>query len=331
MNNGGKQVPEYSRQDLRRASRFVEGDYKGINPREFYRRLKRRLEEIQVRDGFKYVTSGTQRDDLRIISEAVGDKTGRLEGRLLAQSDWESLGTGLLEYKPYGPHGALAIVAGVLFTGAAGFAGHLDAAVLGVLLTIAGIYLYFQSEFGEFPVAQRDLLRVLITGEVSERQINDQGETRTDIFANMTVIYAGDTFVNVYTEPINPNLEHVVTGFDDMPWTLRRELVKEVQMWYNSIVGEGQRIDVSDGFFDQLGALSNRSVEDDRREINTIQGYVNQSFNVRLAYNDLVLNQLSEETQMMVHSQLDEIDDELQGLAEDMDVYVKREGLTHTS
>jgi len=93
-------VPEYSRQDLRKATRFTDGDYRGINPREFYRRLKRRLEEIQTKNDFKYETIGTQDSDLDIISEEVGQKTGRLDGRLMAESDWGMLGTGKIEYKP---------------------------------------------------------------------------------------------------------------------------------------------------------------------------------------------------------------------------------------
>ena len=37
--------------------------------------------------------------------------------------------------------------------------------------------------------------RVLITGTVSGRTVETETETRTDIFANMSVVYAGDAFV----------------------------------------------------------------------------------------------------------------------------------------
>jgi len=117
------QVPDYTRQDLRKATRFVEGDYRGINPREFYRRLKRRLEEFQVANDFKYQTFGDQREDLNILSENVGEKTGRVEGRQVAESDWELIGNGSLEYKPYGPHGALALIVGLLVTLVGGSSG----------------------------------------------------------------------------------------------------------------------------------------------------------------------------------------------------------------
>ncbi|MFB6135070.1 MAG: hypothetical protein ABEJ55_08790, partial [Halanaeroarchaeum sp.] len=136
--SGDSTVPTYSRQDLRKATRFVEGDYKGINPREFYRRLKRRLEEIQTANDFKYETRGDQRSDLRIISEEVGEKTGRVEGRLIAESDWELLGEGSIEYKPYGPHGALGIVLGLLIAIVGAVAKVMPAAAVGILLVLGG-------------------------------------------------------------------------------------------------------------------------------------------------------------------------------------------------
>lgn len=325
-----KQVPEYTRQDLRKASRFVEGDYKGINPREFYRRLKRRLEEFQTQNDFKYETQGTQREDLQILSESVGEKTGRLEGRLSAESDWALLGAGSLEYRPYGPHGAMAIVVGLLLAVVGGLAEEIPVAIVGVLATVGGIVLYLQTETGEFPVGRRDIVRVLLTGEVSEREIEDQTETRTDIFANMTVIYAGDTFVNAFVDQIAPSLQDRVTPFEELPWTLQRELVTQVKRYHDRLVVEEQQYNPSTGFFDQLSAFTDRDTEEHRRTIKYIQDRVNNSFDHRMQYNELMLDQLGQEAQSNIDQQLDEINDELKELAEDMDVYVEREGLART-
>lgn len=318
-------VPEYTRQDLRKATRFAEGDYRGINPREFYRRLKRRLEEVQTADDFKYETIGTQRTDLNIISEEVGTKTGRLEGRLVAESQWGLLGSGTLEYKPYGPHGALAVVVGVLIGVFAGLAEAMAYAAVGVLIVVAGLYLYFKTDTGSFPVARKDVIRTLMTGEVSERTIDDDDEERTDIFANMSVIYAGDTFVNVYTGKTRSGSD--APGFEDLDWTFRRALVKQVVRWHDDIVVEEQRIDASDGFFDALSAWSNRSLQADKRKIDRIQDAINESFDVRLRYTERLLDQLGADVRDDIERQQEEINAELTELAEDMDVYVEREGL----
>ncbi len=325
-----KQVPEYTRQDLRKASRFVEGEYRGINPREFYRRLKRRLEEFQTENDFKYETQGTQRGDLNILSESVGEKTGRVEGRMSAESDWALLGTGSIEYRPYGPYGAMAIVIGLLLAVVGGLADEIPLAVVGVLGVVGGIVLYFQTETGEFPVARRDTVRVLLTGEVSEREIADESETRTDIFANMTVTYAGDTFVNAFVDRISPSLQDRVTPFEDLSWTLRRAVVTQVKEYHDRLVVEDQQYNPSTGFFYQLSGFTDRDVGDHRQTINYIQSRVNDSFALRMQYNELLLDQLGQQARSNVDEQLEEINDELKELAEDMDVYVEREGLART-
>ena len=324
-------VPEYSRQDLRKATRFTDGDYRGINPREFYRRLKRRLEEIQTENDFKYKTIGSQDTDLDIISEEVGQKTGRVDGRQMAESEWGLLGTGEIEYKPYGPHGALAIVVGLLIAAVAGFAEELAYAAIGVVLVVAGIYLYFKTDTGEFPVARKDVIRVLMTGEVSERTIEDTDEERTDIFANMSVIYAGDTFVNVYTGDMRSSID--AEPFDELNWVLARALSKTVQGWHNEIVTEEHRIDFSTGFFDQLGAWSNRDTSNRRykRTIETVQDRINGSFDVRMAYTEKLLDEVQSDVRDDVAEQQEAINAELEELSDDMEVYVEREGLKHTT
>lgn len=321
-------VQKYTRQDLRKATRFVEGDYRGINPREFYRRLKRRLEEVQTANDFKYRTRGNQQTDLEIISENVGQKTGRVEGRLIAESDgWEFLGTGRLEYNPYGPHGALAIVVGLLVGVFAAMAEEMAYALIGILVFIGGLYLYFQTDTGEFVVTRKDIIRTLMTGEVSERTIEDTAEERTDIFANMSVIYAGDTFVKVFTGSLGNSVK--APQFSDLNWVLRRELVKQVKQWHESIAPV--QYNSSSNFVHHLSGWSDRNEKSHRRDINQIQSTINNSFETRLAYTDELLDQLGSDLQDDITQQQDEINAELEELAEDMEVYVEREGLRHTS
>jgi hypothetical protein len=163
-----------------------------------------------------------------------------------------------------------------------------------------------------------------MTGEVSERTIEDSDETRTDIFANMSVIYAGDTLVKVDTSRI-----------EDLDWTFRRALVTEVKTWHNRIATQDESMadeafPVEEGFTDQLSAWTDRDARDHRETIEAAQRRVNRHFSSRLTYSDFLLDQLPGPVQNELDEQQDALRGELEDLAENMDVYVEREGLTHT-
>jgi hypothetical protein len=310
----------YSRQSLRKATKFVEGDYSGINPRQFFRSLKRSLEEIQEADDFKYTTHGTQESDLRIKSEQVGEKTGRVKGRLVAMSDPREVGVGQLEYRPYGPHGAAGLVIGSLVF-LLGLASEVSLSIVGLLTLIGGGYLYFQKETGEFPVERQDVIRTLMTGEVSERTIDDGDESHTDIFANMSVIYAGDALLNVTTE-----------GLADMQWTLRRALTTQVNKWYNELVeDEDDMVEIQEGFMAELSSWSNRDLNSDKATIQRRQKTINNNFDMRIQYTEIMMDQLPNEMKDELTDHQDRILDELESLSENMDIYVEREGLEKVS
>jgi len=313
-----KHTQSYTRQDLRKATKFVEGDYTGINPRQFYRTLKRSIEEIQEVNDFKYTTEGNQNEDLEIQSEEVGHKTGTVTGRLFAVSDWLDVGMGEIEYRPYGPHGAFGIVLGIIFI----FLGLGNSiwAILGIIALGAGTYGYWQQETGEFPIIRQDIIRVLVSGEVSERTVDDNAETRTDIFANMSVVYAGDAFVAVD-----------VNSFDELNWNLRRELISKVKQWNNKIVQtESEEYDVGNGFVWNLKGWTNRSVSDDRRITAKIQDkLLDGPFEYRIAYTEMLEQELTKEMREKLRSHEEDLMVELEDLAEDLDIYVEREGLHH--
>lgn len=309
----------YSRQALRKATKFVEGDYTGINPRQFYRSLKRSLEEIQEGDDFKYSTYGSQESDLKIESEQVGEKTGRVKGRLMALSDPTEIGSGALEYRPYGPHGALlTVLGGLLFLG--GLSGDQALLFVSLLMMGGGGYLYLQDETGEFIVEREDSIRALMTGEVSERTIEDDSETRTDIFANMSVIYSGDAFLSVASSDI-----------DEMDWTFRRELRNQVKKWYNQVVEEEDQVVVDEGFLSALKSWANRDHQDDRRTITNLQRELNDNFEMRIEYSDILMDSLPQGTRKQVSEHQDNLLEELKELSDEMEVYVEREGLKEVS
>lgn len=313
-------LPDYNRQDLRKATKFVEGDYSGINPRQFYRKLKRNLEEIQDDTGFKYQTYGDQERDLEISSEEVGQKTGVIKGRLAAESDWKNIGSGALEYKPYGKFGALGIVLGLLLL----IPGVSEPAlgVAGILVLIGGAYGYTQTETGYFQIVRQDVLRTLMTGEVSERTMDGEVETRTDIFANMSVVYAGDAFVAVETGHL-----------EQLDSEMRRELVNQVKRWHNSVVAdERQMVDVKDGFVWHLTAWTNHSLDQDSQTINQLQSkLLDGPFEWRKTYSELMESQLPQEVQQELQADEENLRQELEELADDLDIYVEREGFKQTN
>lgn len=317
-------ISKFTRQDLRQATKFVEGDYSGINPRSFYRKLKRSIEEIQDSRGFKYQVEGTQERDLNIRSEEVGKKTGTVKGRLFSESEWLEVGDGQLEYRPYGPHGAAGIVLGIIFL-LIGLSGD---GVLWTLLGIAGLgggaYGYTRKEKGIFPIIRQDMIRVLVTGEVSERTREAENETRTDIFANMSVVFAGDAFVAVDA-----------ANLDELNWAFRREVVNKVKEWHNQVVEtDRERLTIEDGFIWQLKGWADRDVREHKRIIEGAQGILigdDSPFEYRLGYNELLEEQLTPEMRETLRTHELDLMEELEELADDVDVYVEREGLEHTS
>ncbi|MDG5778837.1 hypothetical protein VB773_01000 [Haloarculaceae archaeon H-GB2-1] len=316
-------MKEFTRQDLRKATKFVEGDYSGINPRSFYRKLKRAVEEIQDPQGFKYQTKGTQEANLTISSEDVGRKTGTVKGRLEAHSDWLEVGNGEFEYRPYGTHGATGIVAGIVFLVLGISGAGLFWTLLGLVGIGGGIYGYTRKEKEQFPIIQQDAIRVLITGEVSERTRKGETETRTDIFANMSVVFSGDVFVAVDTGAL-----------DELDWTFRREMVNQVKRWHNDVVeSEREELLVEDGFIWQLKGWTDRNVQEHRGAIEGAQSVLihDAPFEYRVAYTQLLEEQLTPEMQENLRTHEAELMAELEELAEDVEVYVEREGLQHTT
>ena len=313
--SSGDKVPEFTRQELREADTFVEGDYSGVNPRGFYRKLKRRLEEVQSDFGFKYSTQGHQDTDLTINKESVGQKTGTITGRLKAYSDWEPLGFSTLTYRPYAGYGIISILIGVIFLFQ--ISNSLPIGFTGLVLVGAGIYGYMQTERGEFPITERSEIRVLLTGEVSERKVTDDGVEKTNMHSEMSVVFAGETFVRVDTAQLR-----------DLHWALRRELVEEVKRWNNDIAQTANdRVDVSSGILWHLRGVVDRSLSDHRNEIDRIQGkWWNAGFEKRIAFNEKVKDQLTSESREKVETHEENVILELEDLAEDLDIFIEREG-----
>lgn len=180
----------FERQDLRDETSVAEFDYERVDPRTYLRELKRDIQEVAIQDRHKYSTVEPEENPL-VVDEVVGSTSGRVEGRLVARTNWEKFGGTRTEEESL-PLGAIvAAILGVVST-LFGFATEGDvqgAAIgIGVLLLIAAAVLYY---FNEPDVRQseyyyRKRTRILIEGEVAERAA--EGEPGGVVASDMAVV-----------------------------------------------------------------------------------------------------------------------------------------------
>lgn len=191
----------FDRQDLRHGASLVEVDHEDIDPRTHFRRLKREIQEVRTGNGYKYATetSVTEEDagdrNPRVDAEVVGARTGRVEGRLVARTNWEQFATDEQEQENL-PILAilLGVFGGLLFLGGLAIQGDAQGAVLGlgVLLLIgAGVAYYFSdATVRRTEYYYRKRVRVLMEGEVAEHEPETgTAEVRA---SDLTVVYSED-------------------------------------------------------------------------------------------------------------------------------------------
>ncbi len=160
-----------------------------------------------------------------------------------------------------------------------------------------------------------------MSGEVSERTIEEGAEEKTDIFANLNVIYAGDTFIKVDTGE-----------FDEYRLAHRKRIVQFMKKTFNEVIeDEDLKKDIDSGiigsFIGHLKAAANNDVQGDVREIEEMQNVLNEKFEYRLEFSEILLKYLSSKDESDLKHYQDSIMMELEELSEDMDVYVEREGM----
>lgn len=183
----------YLRQDLRRGSNFVEFDYERIDPRTHLRRIQREIQEVQNGAGFKYATEEPTGENPVVTSENVGTETGRVEGRLIAHTNWEKFAGDETETESSpilpliaGLLGVVIVIAGLTAQ------GNDQATILGVgvlVLIGAGLIYYLQDPTvnrNEYFFRKR--VRILMEGEVAE---HGSGSAPSDLVASdLSVIYS---------------------------------------------------------------------------------------------------------------------------------------------
>lgn len=170
----------FDRQDLRNSNMFSEQHVHGAHPRTLFRELKREVQEITGRNGFKYTTREPDGTNPSIIDEEVGQQSGRVVGRFTATTDWQQFRQGEPKQQslPLLPLvlGLLGLL--VLLAGAA-MDGNEQAVVIvvGILLLLLATYLYYRHGPSTAAVAfeYRKRVRVLVEGEIGEQVPTEEG------------------------------------------------------------------------------------------------------------------------------------------------------------
>jgi hypothetical protein len=196
-------MPELSfdRQDLRHGASLVEVDHEAVDPRTHFRRLKREIQEVRTGNGYKYATEEprTPEDEPpepnpRIDGEVVGSQAGRVEGRLVARTNWTQFDSDETEQESLP---ILAIILGVLggliFLGGLAIQGDAQGAALGLgllfLIGAGAAYYFSDATVRRTEYYYRKRVRVLMEGEVAE----ETEETPPEVLASdLTVVYSED-------------------------------------------------------------------------------------------------------------------------------------------
>lgn len=300
----------FTRQDLRASMNFFEGDYKAINPRRFYRSLKRSLEEIKGSNGFKYTTDGDQETDLKILKESVGEKTGQVQGRIQATATPEPLGSIRIDYSPNSP---IILVVGSSLAILSLFFLDIGILLTGLIIAGFGYFKYIEKSQFLFPVQSKDGIRILMTGEVSERTINQNGESVTDIFADMSVIYSINSAFSI---PIN--------DFKSLDKQKRATIVRMLVKWYNQ--NSVEIISIHDGFFDDLRLVFDADDGyQDMKTVEEVQQRIQNNNRLTSGFNQFISSKLVEGYKEVNDNET--LMNELKDLSDNMRVFVSREGI----
>lgn len=189
------QVWEYERQDLRDANMFIELHCQNVHPRTLFRQLKRETQEITSGEVFKYTTREPDTSNPSVVDETVGQQSGRVVARFIADTDWQQFQEGeqtqhSIPILPiiFGALGAILLTVGL----AVGVNNQVLIIGLGILALLLAAYLYYRHNPSSAPVRYeyRKRVRVLVEGEIGE-QVSDP-ETPTSLVATDLDIIIGE-------------------------------------------------------------------------------------------------------------------------------------------
>jgi len=185
----------FSRPELMSAEQvggyFYETDVKWINPREFHRKAISDIENY----GFHIPRDVNEK--LKVEQENIGSKTGYVKSWIKGTKPIDGQGT--IRYSPFAGVGIVLLIVGIfllLF-----IETSIELFALGIVFIAGGIGLMVHKITGEFKVFFVPQIRIYSEGEATERTVKREGADVTDLFAQLTVSFAG--FSEIYCDQKN--------------------------------------------------------------------------------------------------------------------------------
>lgn len=247
------------------AAAVVEREYDGVDLDDLRETLERRLGDRA--DGV--TASGT------VVAPSRSDENDGY--RLVAVTDERPLEDGTIEYRPYGPHGSLALVVGFLFM--------LPTIFLSLGLSAVGYYYYTRTARGELPLLARDVVRADVT-------VDDRDGSSGDV----TVTYTMDTFLGVDPERVG-----------DLAWSNRLAVLNYLARWHDAIADGRVHRDVDDSIMGHLTAWANRDADGHVETVRSIQGTLERDAETRMEYADLLSKTLPDDAVADLESHREEL------------------------
>lgn len=299
----------FTRRTLEQAACSRAAEHEGVNPHKFYRALREALTNLRGHRDPPYEVVGQRARDLTFDPDAAGERTGAFTARVQGRSQTPALGAAVLEHRPWGPHGAGLVGLGVLVLCFGLLSNPL--VLLGTSIALLGVGLFAHTDEAEIPLERRDVVSALVEGEASETVTRTATGRRSDLAAEMGVLYAGDVFLTIPPSRVA-----------DLPWAVRAELANRRVRWSQALE-DGREPEPGDGiatgFVDALRAWTLLDGDWTRRQIEDLQREVRRSLSMRQAHTEL----LSRLRPTDVRSrELERVDRELAAWANEMTAYV---------
>lgn len=228
----------FNRETLRNSPQFIEQDYRGVNPREILRKVRREIQDITRKGRFKFAI---KKDPIHVSREDIGERSGFVRGGLFAEHKRPEHEGGGLSYKPYFLHGIGVLVFGI-FLMIIGLVAKSLLSILGMGLIGLGFYLSRHEEYETFPIIILTKLRNLLLGEVKEKTIEKEDTTTREIEGNVTGSFSADSHINLYdSQKYRSLLEDRVRNagrFVNEMEKVRNEIFKEIYLENREMIEE---------------------------------------------------------------------------------------------
>jgi len=259
----------FTRRALSATSRRRRAELADVHPHRWYRRLRTELTRLREEEPSYEVVAERDRD-LAAEATAVGHHTTAFTGRAQARAQARALGGARLTYRPWGPHGAGAIVLAL----GLGLFGPLSNLVLvaALFLGLLGAGLFAVTRQAEVPLRRRDVVSVLVQGEARERW-QQVPEGRCSLLrSDVGVVYAAEVFLSVDEERV-----------DELGWPLRVELSNRCEAWA-APEDVDEHAGPLTGFVDALRAWTQLDADWTRYEVDQLQRELGANLARRQAY-----------------------------------------------